>query len=143
MAAKKINLLTDRNDNTWQIHVKVIKQRRNNNFRIKVDLLSVNCWYIIVNVNRTNLNLGYEYAILKYSEVCLRRNSTENDNAIKTSVLVHPLYRNSWRTIKNAHFCLNQANGGQELYFGIEEFMRFYKMKDLMILLKKKHQPEN
>ena len=97
-STKKIDLLAERNGNTWQIQVKGIKQRRNNNFRIKVDSLSVNCWYIFVNVNRTDLNLGYEFAILKYSEVLssLRRDLTENDNAIKTSVLDYPLYRNSW-----------------------------------------------
>jgi hypothetical protein len=77
---------------------KGIKQRKNNNFRIKVDSLNVNCWYIFINVNRTNLNLAYEFAILNYSEVLsnLRRNLTENDNAVKTVVLDNLLYRNNW-----------------------------------------------
>jgi hypothetical protein len=63
-----------------------------------VDSLSENCWYVFVNVNRLNLELNYEFAIMNYNEVVenLRRGRNQNDNGIKVSVLDNPTYRNNW-----------------------------------------------
>jgi hypothetical protein len=95
---KKIDLLVEKNGISRQIQVKGIKQRRNNNFRISVDSLDQNCWYVFVNVNRVDVSLTYEFAILNYNDVImnLRRTLEENDNAVRTNVLDNPLYRNMW-----------------------------------------------
>lgn len=95
---KKIDLLVEKNGVSRQIQVKGIKQRRNNNFRISIDSLDQNCWYVFVNVNRVDVSLTYEFAILNYNDVLqnLRRTLEENDNAVRTNVLDDPLYRNMW-----------------------------------------------
>lgn len=88
----------EKNGVSRQIQVKGIKQRRNNNFRISIDSLDQNCWYVFVNVNRVDVSLTYEFAILNYNDVLqnLRRTLEENDNAVRTNVLDNPLYRNMW-----------------------------------------------
>jgi|LauGreDrversion4_2_1035121.scaffolds.fasta_scaffold46078_2 hypothetical protein len=95
---KKIDLMVEKNGISRQIQVKGIKQRKNNNFRIKIDSLREDCFYIFVNVNRVNLELSYEIAILTYSEVInnLRRDVKLNDNAIKTSILDNIYFKNNW-----------------------------------------------
>jgi hypothetical protein len=95
---KKIDLMVEKNGISRQIQVKGIKQRKNNNFRIKIDSLREDCFYIFVNVNRVNLELNYEIAILTYSEVInnLRRDVKLNDNAIKTSILDNIYFKNNW-----------------------------------------------
>lgn len=98
---KKIDLLVEKNGISRLIQVKGIKQRNNNNFRIKIDSLREDCFYIFVNVNRVNLELSYEIAILTYSEVInnLRRDLKFNDNAIKTSILDNIYYKNNWAVL--------------------------------------------
>lgn len=95
---KKIDILVEKNGVSKQIQVKGIKQRKNNNFRLKVDSLNENCWYVFVNVNRLNFELNFEFAIMNYNEVIdnLRRDRNQNDNAIKVSVLNNPAYKNNW-----------------------------------------------
>lgn len=95
---KKIDILIEKNEVSKQIQVKGIKQRKNNNFRLSVDSLYENCWYVFVNVNRLNLALNYEFAIMNYYEVVenLRRGRNQNDNAIRVSVLDNPAYKNNW-----------------------------------------------
>jgi hypothetical protein len=95
---KKIDILIEKNGLSKQIQVKGIKQRKNNNFRISIDSLDQNCWYVFVNVNRIDLTLGYEFAILNYTDIIanLRRKKALNDNAIRTNVLDDPLFRNMW-----------------------------------------------
>ena len=95
---KKIDILIEKNGISKQIQVKGLKHRKDYNFRLKVDSLSENCWYVFVNVNRLNLELNYEFAIMNYNEVVenLRRDRNHNDNAIKVSVLDNPAFRNNW-----------------------------------------------
>lgn len=95
---KKIDILIEKNGISKQIQVKGLKHRKDYNFRLKVDSLSENCWYVFVNVNRLNLELNYEFAIMNYNEVVenLRRDRNQNDNAIKVSVLDNPTFRNNW-----------------------------------------------
>jgi hypothetical protein len=95
---KKIDILIEKNGISKQIQVKGLKHRKDYNFRLKVDSLSENCWYVFVNVNRHNLELNYEFAIMNYNEVVenLRRDRNQNDNAIKVSVLDNPTFRNNW-----------------------------------------------
>jgi hypothetical protein len=95
---KKIDILIEKNGISKQIQVKGLKHRKDYNFRLKVDSLSENCWYVFVNVNRLNLELNYEFAIMNYNEVVenLRRGRNQNDNGIKVSVLDNPTYRNNW-----------------------------------------------
>jgi hypothetical protein len=99
---KKIDILVEKNGISKQIQVKGIKQRKNNNFRIKIDSLREDCFYIFVNVNRVNLELSYEIAILTYSEVInnLRRDVKLNDNAIKTSILDNIYFKNNWGVLE-------------------------------------------
>ena len=102
---KKNYLLAEKDGKTWKIQVKGIKQKRNNNFRISINSLDQDCWYVFVNVNRIDLSLGWEFAVLNYSEVLmnLRRRADYNDNALKTNILDNPVYRNSWNRF-NATF---------------------------------------
>jgi hypothetical protein len=95
---KKIDILIEKNGVSKQIQVKGLKHRKDYNFRLKVDSLAENCWYVFVNVNRLNLELNYEFAIMNYKEVIdnLRRDRYQNDNAIKVSVLDNPAYKNNW-----------------------------------------------
>lgn len=95
---KRIDILIEKDGITYPIQVKGIKQRKNNNFRIKVNSLDKKCWYVFVNVNRIDLNLNYEFAILNYDEVIknLRRELNYNDNAIPVNVLDFSEYKNNW-----------------------------------------------
>lgn len=96
---KKVDILIVKDDIPKLIQVKGLKHRKDYNFRLKVDSLTENCWYVFVNVNRINLELNYEFAIMNYNDVIqnLRRDRNQNDNAIKVSVLDNPAYRNNWR----------------------------------------------
>lgn len=95
---KKIDIIIDKNGVSKQIQVKGLKHRKDYNFRLKVDSLAENCWYVFVNVNRLNLGLNYEFAIMNYNEVIdnLRRHRNQNDNAIRVSVLDNPVFKNNW-----------------------------------------------
>lgn len=95
---KKIDILIEKNGISKQIQFKGLKHRKDYNFRLKVNSLSENCWYVFVNVNRLNLELNYEFAVMNYTEVVknLRRDRNQNDNAIKVSVLDNPTFRNNW-----------------------------------------------
>lgn len=95
---KSIDLLIEKNGRQRMLQVKGIKQRKNNNFRIRVDKLKKNAWYILVNVNRVNYNLNSEYSILSYTDVLrsLRRPITKYDNAISVSILDNKQYKNKW-----------------------------------------------
>ena len=98
---KKLDMIVEINGNSKKIQVKGIKQRKNNNFRLKVNSLEPGYWYVFVNVNRIELDLGYEFAIMNYKEVIenLRRNVNEDDNAIKVGVLDNPMFRNKWERL--------------------------------------------
>ena len=95
---KSIDLLIEKNGRQRMLQVKGIKQRKNNNFRIRVDKLKKNAWYILVNINRVNYNLNCEYSILSYTDVLrsLRRPITKYDNAIRVSILDNKRYKNKW-----------------------------------------------
>lgn len=97
---KKNDLLVEKNGITRSIQVKGIKQRKNNNFRLKLDSLEETVWYVLVNVNRVSLK-NLEFAILNYSEVIenLRRPVTENDNALPVSILDNKNFSSNWERI--------------------------------------------
>ncbi len=94
---KSIDILAQKDGTSFIIQVKGIKGRRNNNFRIKVDKIVDNFWYVLVNTNRFTLG-NPEFAILTGIEIRnnLRRDIAENDNAVLPRILDNVEFRNRW-----------------------------------------------
>lgn len=99
---KRIDIMIEKNKVKKVLQVKGIRQRKNNNFRLKVDALGKRIWYVFVNVNREDLEKDYEFAIMSYTDVVknLRRKSNENDNALKVSILDNVKFKNRWKRLE-------------------------------------------